>query len=171
MPICQKRFSYISRGVGAGGGVSSYGRLLHIFLLCLFCIYLKTKKKAMFTPPPPPPLKKSSSKISKTTRAIRSRQRSTMRTLSAPPTASTDQVIRRTLYLFGSHQRRVALVAYAFERRATARRAAAPPGVELPHVRAARRAHQLQALPAMVPPATFQEISSIDGEWGRLGRR
>lgn len=69
-----------------------------------------------------------------------------LKTLRTPPP-------HHAAHLFRGHKGGVALVADALEGRSSpgAAVAPAPPGLELPHVRAARRAHQLQAGAAMVP--------------------
>lgn len=78
-------------------------------------------------------------------------------THAPPPFHSMNRDLAATAvpYLFRGHERSVALVANAFEGSpsSSAVVAPAPPGLQLPHVGAARRAHQLQAAPAVVPPA------------------
>lgn len=60
----------------------------------------------------------------------------------------------------------VALVADALGAGAAASGAPAPAGVEIPEVGAARRAHQLQALPAVMPPEFTRRCGKRGRRWG-----
>ena len=78
---------------------------------------------------------------------------------------------KRQTNLSGSDEGGVALVTDALGDRAAAGGASAPAGVEIPEVGAARRAHELQALPAVVPPGSGIRGGKVGREGGREGGR